>query len=888
MNPFIPSCIRTLKKSFLLLGAMTALSTHAAIFDGGVDSENLGKGDWIYYVSDATNQLGGNVPSVTNIPSFMAYEKSVGINYIIVKAGTGSTNFNGGGTSPQFTSNLVYHARAAGLKIFAYTRSWGSDVQGEIDMATACFNLGADGFVLDAEAEWESNKSWIGTNGPSKAIQLCSGIKSLWPTKFLAHSPMPIISFHSSFPYKEFGYYCDTVMPQIYHFSFDMSPSAAIDWTDTEWNNFHASLTGIWTNAIKPLAPVGQVYGPLAPPDAATIPDKDVTEFCDYLLADPYCASPTGYKGVNFWRADLHGAVQWTNIANATSGDMPGIVNHVVIDNVSATVVGSWSTSTINSNLFGTNYRFKSQGTGTSYVEFRPTILTAGDYKVYEWHTAGTNRTVGAPHQIVYNGGTATVNANQQANEGKWNLLGTFSFAAGTSGYVRILDSFADAGKVVMADGIKFVYAGPSIVPPVAPSSLTATPVRSTRIELSWVDNSTNETGFVVARSTTSGGPYTDIATLTTNSITFTNTSLTASTTYYYAVRAINSAGGSANSNEASATTPESDLLIDNKSASVIGAWSSGTSSTDKYSTDYRFITQGSGANYLKFTPYIATAAAYDVLEWHPQGNNRTTNAPHVITHSLGSTTVNANQKLNGGKWNYLGTFNFSVGNSGNVKITDGFPESAQVVMADAIKFVQSPVPAAPSALTATVVSSSRINLAWTDNSTNETEIVVARSTTSGGPYSDLAILPPGSTSFANTNLSASTTYYYVVRARNGTGSSANTAQASATTYKAVHVNSITMSWVLASGSNYRSRAVVNVKDQNGVNVNAATVTGNYSGSINENNKTGTTGTGGSATITSTASISSGTVTFSVTDITGSNMTYRPGQNVVTSATHSR
>jgi hypothetical protein len=875
-------------RTITLVGAaLLAASASAAVFDGGVDSANLGKGDWIYFVSAATNQLGGNVPAVTNIASLMSYEKSQGIEYIIVKCGTGSTNFNGGGASPQFNSNLVYRAHAAGLKIFGYTRSYGSDVQGEIDLATYCFNLGADGFVIDAEAEWESHNPWIGANGPAKAIQLCSGIKALWPTKFLAHAPMPIISYHSSFPYKEFGYYCDAVMPQIYHYSFDMTPSAAIDWTDTEWNNFHNSLTGIWTNAIKPIAPVGQVYGPLSPPQAAAIPNKDVTEFVDYLSCDPNSASPGGYKGVNFWRADLHGAVQWDNIKKSTIGNFAGVVNNIVIDNPQATVVGTWTTATIATNEFGVNYRYKGQGTGAAYLEFRPNIVVAGDYEVYEWHTIGANRSTAVPHEVVYNGGSTTVNVNQQLNDARWRLVGSYSFASGTAGYVRIKDSFTDAGQVAIADAVKFVYAGPTLVPPAAPSGLAATPVRATRIDLTWVDNSSDETNFVLARSTTAGGPYTDVATLAANTTSYNNTGLTADTTYYYVVRAVGPGGTSPDSAEASATTFETNLLVDNKSALVVGAWSTGTSATDKYSTDYRFITQGSGANYLQFTPYVATAAAYDVLEWHAQGNNRTTNAPHVITHDAGTTTIYKNQKVNGGKWNYLGTFNFPAGNVGKVKITDGFPDATQVVMADAIKFSLAPAPTAPTGLSATPTSASRINLSWTDTSTNETEFVVRRSTTSGGPYSDIVVLPANTTSYGNTNLAANTTYYYVVRAANASGASANSVQASAKTHKAVHVHSITMSWVLSSGK-YKSRAVVNVKDQSGVNVNAATVTGNFTGAISESGKTGVTGTGGSATITSTASILSGNVTFTVTGITGTAMTYSPSDNVVTSATHSR
>jgi hypothetical protein len=100
------SCSR-FKRFFcaLTLGVATLASVSSAsakLFDGGLDSENLGKGDHIYIVGYATNRLGGFVPGVTDIPSLMSYERNKGMNYLVVKAGTGSTNYNGTGTSPQF------------------------------------------------------------------------------------------------------------------------------------------------------------------------------------------------------------------------------------------------------------------------------------------------------------------------------------------------------------------------------------------------------------------------------------------------------------------------------------------------------------------------------------------------------------------------------------------------------------------------------------------------------------------------------------------------------------------------------------------------------------------------------------------------------------------
>lgn len=87
--------------------------------------------------------------------------------------------------------------------------------------------------------------------------------------------------------------------------------------------------------------------------------------------------------------------------------------------------------------------------------------------------------------------------------------------------------------------------------------------------------------------------------------------------------------------------------------------------------------------------------------------------------------------------------------------------------------------PAAPTGVTASAASQSQINVAWSA-SAGATSYSVLRSTTSGGPYSSVG--STSATSFSNTGLACGTTYFYVVTASNGTCSSGNSAQASATT----------------------------------------------------------------------------------------------------------
>jgi len=459
--------------------------------DRGVDPANLGKGDWIYSITDATNKLGGHVSGVTNEASLMQFYRSEGIRYLVVKAATSDQLFRGCYFGPQFTRAFVDTAHTHGLWIFGYNRSYGSNILGEIAIADFVFSQGADGYVWDAEAEWESSSPWIGPNGPAKAWQLCSTVRSNWPTKFLAHAPFPIISYHPTFPYKEFGYWCDAIMPQIYHSGWTgvvASASGGINWSDANWANWHKSLAhsnslinGIniaWANAIKPLAPVAEVYGPssqsLCAGVTAPLNDRDVMEFMDYLSANASCASPGGYRGVSFWRADLHAPAQWAHIKAATIGEVAGVVNNIVLDDRQGSVAGSWTAvrafdnglffgcgSSTDTNSFGTGYLVHSPGTGESFVEFKPTITVPGNYDIFQWHPFRTDASARVPFVIAHHGGSTTVYANQQINPGNWTWLGRFDFSYGTDATIRVMDEIPETNAVAIADAVKLVFVPP-------------------------------------------------------------------------------------------------------------------------------------------------------------------------------------------------------------------------------------------------------------------------------------------------------------------------------------------------------------------------------------------------------------------------------------------
>ena len=271
---------------------------------------------------------------------------------------------------------------------------------------------------------------------------------------------------------------------------------------------------------------------------------------------------------------------------------------------------------------------------------------------------------------------------------------------------------------------------------PTTPSSLTASAVSSSQINLSWPSSTDNVgvTGYKIYRS----GTY--LATSTGTS--YSNTGLTASTSYSYKVSAIDAAGNeSSQSSTATATTlapPDttapsipSGLSASATSSSEIGlSW---TASTDNVGvTGYKIYRSGT---------YLATSTGTSYTD---KGLTASTSYSYKVS---------------------------AIDAAGNESSQSSTATATTKAAADTT------APSIPSGLSASATSSSEIGLSWTASTDNVgvTGYKIYRS----GTY----LATSTGTSYTDKGLSASTSYSYKVSAIDAAGNeSSQSSSASATT----------------------------------------------------------------------------------------------------------
>jgi hypothetical protein len=146
-----------------------------------------------------------------------------------------------------------------------------------------------------------------------------------------------------------------------------------------------------------------------------------------------------------------------------------------------------------------------------------------------------------------------------------------------------------------------------------------------------------------------------------------------------------------------------------------------------------------------------------------------------------------------GDTWNYAdpGVNEIVSGGFPNVSAYSGFSNSATTVTP----------PAAPSNLTATILTATQVRLNWTDNAGNESGFVIQRSV-NGGAYAALTQLASNTVTFTDTTAASGNTYGYQVAAVNPAGTSALSNTASVVVAVPVAPSVVTATAARANGNN--------------------------------------------------------------------------------------
>jgi fibronectin type 3 domain-containing protein len=304
---------------------------------------------------------------------------------------------------------------------------------------------------------------------------------------------------------------------------------------------------------------------------------------------------------------------------------------------------------------------------------------------------------------------------------------------------------------------------------PTQPTNLSATAVNRQRIDLTWTA-STDNVGVVGYQIFRNGSPL-DVA--TTNS--YTDSTVTASTTYTYSVVAFDAAGNNSTaSSSAQATTP----------ANATPTWSAISAQTLIVGDSYT----------LDVAPSCSDADADTLVFSNPSGLISSISGLAFSGSIISGVPTTAGQSL-----------------TATIRASDGFA-SADTTIAFATYNADVTAPPVPTGLAASASGSTSIGITWspsTDVAGSANEYVSGTQdyrlyrSTDNSSFSLRATIS-GTTSYSDTGLSSSTTYYYKITARDvELNESAQSSSVNATTTSSTNPDTDFQAIATAGGNLY-------------------------------------------------------------------------------------
>jgi len=403
----------------------------------------------------------------------------------------------------------------------------------------------------------------------------------------------------------------------------------------------------------------------------------------------------------------------------------------------------------------------------------------------------------------------------------QWSKNGTAIAGATSASYTTPVTTTADNGAVFsVAVGDVFgttnsnsatltAQVNSCSAAPSAPGTLIAGANGSSQVNLTWgasTAGSACTVGYTIYRSTVAGFTPSNANQLATSTgTTYSDTGVTAGSTYYYIVEATDVAGASAASNTATATTSGSTCTTNCNSSDAV-AISAGGPGAGNFAADEDFNGgTASGSNATININGVSNPAPQSVYQ-HQRFGNFTYTVPGLTAGTNYVVRLHFDEFY----WTQAGQRVFNVSINGtqvlnnfdvlaaaggqDVAIVEQFSATANAQGQIVLQFAtvkdnaevngieienattaNSP-PNAPSNLSATVASSSQVNLSWTASATSGVTYTVFRNGTAVA--NELT-----GTTYSDGGLTSSTTYSYTIVAVDSVGSSMSSNTATATTF---------------------------------------------------------------------------------------------------------
>jgi len=286
--------------SFLLiLSSIISLPSYASI-------PTTGKGMWIWEIWNAENG------SLTSVISRL---KATGVSWVAVKLGDSNSPWDRP-TENLYTwasqyggfDSVIAKFHENGIKVFGWQYVYGKSMwsgtgtlQTEADVTNEVLDIpGIDGFIIDAEAEFE------GSGMTTVAAQYMDSIRTVHPNSFVALTSFARVTGHP-IPWTTFLRSCDANMPQAY---WALRPTTVSSEFNSMRSDFETSEQ-IWINqgyisSIKPIVPIGcensegetnyqMRYG-------------DIQQLCSLVQG-------VGYVGVSLWEYAGMDTMNWRDYA---------------------------------------------------------------------------------------------------------------------------------------------------------------------------------------------------------------------------------------------------------------------------------------------------------------------------------------------------------------------------------------------------------------------------------------------------------------------------------------------------------------------------------------------------------------------------------------------